>query len=88
MVMDFGHLKEMTRSVVRSLGLEHQNLNETLECKNPTAEFIALRIWDRFESSLKQDEDKDHPIWLTQVKVWETPNQAASINLIREQEDE
>lgn len=44
--------------------LDHHTLNEIEGLENPTAEHIAIWIWDRVKPDLRQ---------LAQVKVFETP---------------
>ncbi len=59
-VMDFIDLKEIvTKKVLNLLG--HSYLNETIE--NPTAENIAVWIWEQLKEDLN----------LYEIKLWETP---------------
>jgi len=50
LAIDFDDLETVVRREVIS-ALDHKNLNDTLE--NPTAEHIAVWIWDRLTGSLQ-----------------------------------
>ena len=61
MVVDFADLKAVVRGRVLSR-LDHKNLNDILP--NPTAEEIAVWVWEQLSSS-------DLPIW--ELRLYETP---------------
>lgn len=61
LVMDFDELRELVeRAIVREL--DHGDLNEVLD--NPTAENIAVWMWERLEPEAPG---------LACVRLWETP---------------
>ena len=71
MVMDFQHLRQLLRRIVRPLE-QAQNINE-LPCfsdvgRNPSTERIARYIYDKLAESLPEQTG------LTEVLVWETPD--------------
>ncbi len=61
MIVDFGDIKRVVKEKVLS-ELDHADLNEVLE--NPSAENIAVWIWQRLDSAFDAK--------LYEVKVWET----------------
>ncbi|MFC1810969.1 6-carboxytetrahydropterin synthase QueD [Patescibacteria group bacterium] len=61
MIYDFAQLKELVNKKVVDK-LDHTNLNDTI--KNPSAEFIAMWIWDQLKNDLN----------LKQIKVFESSN--------------
>lgn len=61
MIYDFAQLKELVNKKVVDK-LDHSLLNDTI--KNPSAEFIAMWIWDQLKNDLN----------LKQIKVYESPN--------------
>jgi len=66
MVFDFIQLKELVKNRVLDI-LDHSYLNELIE--QPSAENIAIWVWDRIQGDLKTD--KYH---LYEIKVYETQN--------------
>ena len=65
MVEDFDTLKAIVRANVIDV-LDHRTLNDIIE--NPTAELIAIWIWQQLEPHLKS---------LDELVLWETANSAA-----------
>ena len=65
MIMDFSELKDIVEEKVLSI-LDHSYLNDTV--KNPTAENIAMWIWNKLASLLNLEE----------IKLWETPTSYVS----------
>lgn len=61
-VVDFFDVEAVFDPVLRRL--DHHTLNEIEGLENPTAELIAVWIWDQVKPELPQ---------LAQVKVFETP---------------
>ncbi len=61
-VMDFGELKKIALSIVRSL--DHKLLNDIPGLENPTCENIARWIWGKLKPDL--------PL-LSKIKLYETP---------------
>ncbi|MFC1753896.1 6-carboxytetrahydropterin synthase QueD [Thermoproteota archaeon] len=58
-VIDFGDMKKIVSEKVLVF-LDHKNLNDVLD--NPTAENIAVWIWNKLKSELD----------LHEIKLWET----------------
>jgi 6-pyruvoyltetrahydropterin/6-carboxytetrahydropterin synthase len=67
MLVDFGRVKAIMK-VVEDSYLDHQNLNETLLEKCPTAEYIAKWIYSRVSKAILLLE-----VQLVSVRVWESP---------------
>ena len=67
-VMDFAAMDEVVEPVVRRL--DHQVLNEVAGLENPTAERIALWIWERLTPRLSG---------LDELVVWETATSCATL---------
>lgn len=66
-VIDLKRLKELVQGMVVE-DVDHANLNEDvawMEGVNPTAENLAVRIWERIEGRLDGAE-------LVSVRLWET----------------
>lgn len=70
MVIDFGELKKMTRSIVDD-ELDHTYLNEfpAFEGRSPSSERIAKYIFDRLAEMLQ-----DRPVTVRKVVAWESDN--------------
>lgn len=62
MTLDFFVLEAAVRTKVLDR-LDHRNINDTLE--NPTAENIAVWIWDQLKPEFSQ---------LTEIRLYETPD--------------
>ncbi len=73
MVMDFGTLKEIVNEYVIEK-IDHYYLNDIMPGINPTAENMLFWIWEILERDalLKG---------LFKIKLWETPNSYAEINV-------
>lgn len=67
MVIDFGELKKIVNAEVLSI-LDHSNLNESMETDHPTAENIAIWVWQRLEDKIRTDSRR-----LSKIKLYETP---------------
>lgn len=67
MVVDFDEISALVRPLIVDR-LDHASLNDVMP--NPTAEHIALWIWDALEGKLPQ---------LTEIVVWETPTACAVV---------
>ncbi len=66
MVFDFVELKEIVnREIIDKF--DHHYLNDIIE--QPTAENIAIYVWNKLEDKLKRDNCK-----LYEIEVWETKN--------------
>ena len=65
-VMDFKDLKDVVKPIVDRL--DHQLMNEIEGLENPTAERIAVWIWDRIKPKL--------PL-LSKIELKETPTSGA-----------
>lgn len=78
MLVDFTHLKKVTRDVMRLL--DHQNLNEIkpfdLEL-NPSSEHLAGFILDKVANQIN-----DGRVQVYKVRVWETPSTSATYQLV------
>jgi len=77
MLVDFTHLKAVTRQVMKYL--DHQNLNELKpfdEELNPSSEHIAGFILGRIAEEVNNDRAKVY-----KVRVWETPSTSATFEL-------
>ena len=59
-IIDFADLKKIVNEKALDF-LDHKNLNDVMD--NPTAENIAIWIWDKLKDDLS----------LHEVKLWETP---------------
>lgn len=72
MLVDFGEVKKLIRGVVARL--DHQFINdlEPFTVINPSAENLAKYFYDEITGSLPE------PVWIAQVKVWETDITAAT----------
>lgn len=64
-VMDFGDLKMLVQPIIQQL--DHYTLNDIEGLENPTAENLAIWIWNKLK--------RDLPI-LTEIWVFETPMSA------------
>ncbi len=64
-VADFGDIKAAWKTIEPEL--DHHNLNEIEGLENPTAEYIAVWIWNRLQPEL--------PL-LSRIEVFETPTTA------------
>lgn len=64
MVFDFVELKNIVRSRIIDR-LDHAYLNDII--RQPTAENIAVFVWEQLENELKKDNCR-----LYEVEVWET----------------
>jgi 6-pyruvoyltetrahydropterin/6-carboxytetrahydropterin synthase len=67
MIVDFDEISARVRPLVVER-LDHSSLNDVLP--NPTAEHIALWIWDTLAKELPQ---------LDEIVVWETPTACAVV---------
>jgi len=67
MVMDFDDLSRVVEKLIVA-ELDHRSLNDILP--NPTAELIALWIWQRLRPEISQ---------LVEIVVWETPGSCAVV---------
>lgn len=67
MVVDFVELKNLVKERVISK-FDHQNLNDFFE--NPSAENVAVRIWDSLKVELESG--KFGEVKLYEVILWET----------------
>ncbi len=67
MVVDFDDVSQIVRPLVIER-LDHSSLNDLME--NPTAEHIALWIWDALANDLSQ---------LDEIVVWETQTACAVV---------
>ncbi len=65
-IMDFAELEGLFQPLLAQL--DHHLLNEVPGLDNPTAENIALWIWQRLEPAL---------VGLSCIEVWETPTSRA-----------
>lgn len=64
MVFDFSELKNIVNREILS-EFDHHYINDFIE--QPTAENIAVYIWDRLEPLVRTDHTKLH-----EIEVWET----------------
>ena len=64
MIIDFVELKDIVKREVIDI-LDHSYINEII--KQPTAENIAIWIWQRLEKNLKREN-----CHLYEIQVWET----------------
>ena len=74
MLVDFTHLKKVTRDVIRLL--DHRNLNELRPFDvelNPSSEHLAGFILDKVANHINNDR-----VQVYKVKVWETPSTSAT----------
>lgn len=67
MIIDFLELDKIVEKNVLSI-LDHSFLNDTI--KNPTAENIAVWIWEKLKNIIN----------LSEIKLWETPTSFVSYN--------
>src|SRR5262245_5077323 len=77
MLVDFTHLKEVTRRVMRLL--DHQNLNELPPFDremNPSSEHLAGFILHKIAAEID-----DRRVKVYKVRVWETPSTSATYEL-------
>jgi 6-pyruvoyltetrahydropterin/6-carboxytetrahydropterin synthase len=75
MLLDFGILKKELRSICKELDHSHLNENEFFE-NNPSAERIALYIFQKLESALQEYSPKTAAL-LYAVDVFETATSRA-----------
>jgi len=61
-VMDFGELKQLMNPILQLI--DHQLLNEVPGLENPTAENLAIWIWNKLQPSLPA---------LSKIELKETP---------------
>ena len=66
MTLDFFRLEEAVKSRILQR-LDHRNINDTLE--NPTAENIAIWIWQQLKESFPQ---------MVEVQLYETPDSSVT----------
>lgn len=64
MIYDFTQLKKLVKEQVL-VHLDHHDLNDFLE--NPSAERIAVWVWDRLEPLVKRENAE-----LYEIEIWET----------------
>lgn len=64
MIMDFVELKNIVNEEIISI-LDHSYINEIIS--QPTAENIAIWIWDRLEEKIRRENCR-----LYEIQVWET----------------
>lgn len=77
MLVDFTHLKAVTRELIRSL--DHQNLNELPPFNNelnPSAENLAGFLLHRIASQVNNEQAKVY-----KVRVWETSTSSATFQV-------
>ena len=72
LVIDFGHLKDILRSILQKL--DHRTLNDIISF--PSAENIALYIFAKFEAELDR---KMLPARVHRVEVFETEKYSAVV---------
>jgi 6-pyruvoyltetrahydropterin/6-carboxytetrahydropterin synthase len=74
MLADFVELKKLLRAI--SEPLDHVFLNniEPFTTVNPSAENMAVYIYEKMRDGLRQD----NPVEVAEVKVWETDIQSAT----------
>lgn len=75
MLLDFGILKKELRSICKELDHSHLNENSFFE-NNPSAERIALYIFQKLEEALKKYNEKTASL-LYAIDVFETPTSRA-----------
>jgi len=68
MAIDFKHLKEAIKATLP----DHKYLNEEFQEDNPTAEFLAEKLFNRFQMIAPNE-----PVDLIAVEVWESPECSA-----------
>lgn len=68
MLMDYSHISAIVKPFVDEF-LDHQFLNETLHCQNPTSEFLAQFIFEQLEPRFAEAPDR---VALFGVEVCET----------------
>jgi len=69
MIMDFEELKTIVNDTIIS-EFDHKDLNQMFF--NPTAELMAWEIHNRL--SQKINKEKSRPIYVSMVRLYETPN--------------
>lgn len=70
-VMDFGKLKKIVeKNVINKL--DHKYLNDITGLEMPTAENTCKWMWDKLDYKIPRD------IYLTEIKLWETPTAFAT----------
>ena len=77
MLVDFTHLKKVTREVMRLL--DHRNLNELSPFDvemNPSSEHLAGFILHKVANQINSDR-----VQVYKVRVWETPSTSATYQL-------
>lgn len=72
MIFDFVELKRLVNDDILSK-FDHSYINDFIE--NPTAENIAVYIWDRLEASVKRENCS-----LYEIEVWETETSGVIYN--------
>lgn len=75
MLLDFGILKKELRAICKELDHSHLNENPFFE-NNPSAERIALYIFQKLEEALKKYDEKTASL-LYAIDVFETPTSRA-----------
>ena len=79
MLVDFTHLKKVTREVMGLL--DHRNLNELKPFDvelNPSSEHLAGFILDKVANQINNDR-----VQVYKVRVWETPSTSATYEVAR-----
>lgn len=79
LLVDFVDLKKAVRTVVDRL--DHQFINdlEPFTTVNPSAENLARYFYDQVSAALQLEENSfnQHPVRISQVKIWETDTSIA-----------
>lgn len=84
MVADFSTIKDIFRGVKKRY-FDHHHLNDTLGQTDPTAEWIAMFIYQEMQERIRDHIDDcllPEYISLERVTVWETENNAASFSMV------
>ena len=71
MILDFKDLKATVNSLIVD-GLDHSNLNDTFP--NPTAEIMAITIFDILDSAFSKK-----GLTVERIKLWETRDSYAEV---------
>jgi len=71
-LVDFGELKSILKTIIDEL--DHTDLNQLLNEKHVTAEFLAKYIYTVFRDLLKQ---RTQTVFLDRVRVWETDDNSS-----------
>jgi len=73
-LLDFGELKQATRSLLAQL--DHQYLNDLpfFQNRNPSSENIAGFIFDHLREHFNTED-----LWVQRVSAWESDNACASV---------